>query len=105
MQLCNDQRGVCKGTPVAVTGLPHPELSTKHAIEKRRRRQLAIRWTVSRCAPIRRRFIGDMVGRSGRFHINQLSDRPMVLLWRQTRVEFRGVSALFRDSAYFAKIL
>src|SRR3954451_3496231 len=106
MHLCVDQRGVCKGTPVDVTGRPHPRLSTKLAIEKRRRRQLAIRWTVSRCALIWRRFIGRCRRTTGPDSPNHtIKSFPYFRDGQHAWVEFRGVSALFRDSAYLAKIL
>ena len=104
--MCNDQCGVCKGTPVAVTGRPHPGLSTKLAIEKRRRRQLAIRWTVSRCAPIRRRFIERLRRALGPDSTNHtIKSFPCFPDGRHTWVEFRGYLRFFRDSAYLAKIL
>src|SRR3954464_4651827 len=91
MQLRVDQRGVCKGTPVDVTGRPHPRLSTKLAIEKRRRRQLAIRWTVSRCALIWRRFIGRCRRTTGPDSPNHtIKSFPYFRDGQHAWVEFRG---------------
>src|SRR5215212_5017345 len=105
MQMRIDQCGVCKGTPVAVMGRPHPERSTKFAIEKRRRRQFATRWTVSRCALILRRSSQDIRPAFGPAYINQLSNRQQYCYRRQTPGRIQGVSALFRGSVYLAKIL
>ena len=79
----------------------------KLAIEKRRRRQLAIRWTVSRCAPIRRRFIGRYRRATGSESLTliTLSNRPHGSATAARLGRVQGVSALFRDSAYLAKIL
>jgi hypothetical protein len=70
MQLCNDQRGVCKGTPVAVTGLPHLELSTKLAIEKRRRRHYRFGGPFRGARPFGAGSSDEIVGHSGRFQFN-----------------------------------
>ena len=105
MQLCNDQRGVCKGTPVAVTGLPHPELSTKLAIEKRRRRQYRFGGPFRGARLFGAGSSDEIVGHPARIHINQLLNRLNGFATATNTGRIQGVSALFRDSAYLAKIL
>jgi hypothetical protein len=97
MQLCVGQFGVCKGTPVDVTGRPHPRLSTKLAIEKRRRRQISDsvdRFAVrAYSAPVHRKIsFGPLV----RIHTNHtIKSFPYFRDGRHTGVEFRGYLRFF----------
>jgi hypothetical protein len=91
--------GVCKGTPVVVTGRPHPDRARTLAAEKRLRRQFAIWWTVSRCAPTRRQSYRNIAsGFSTELHTAHFSARPQCFSrWQCERAVFLGVIALVLD--------
>jgi hypothetical protein len=95
MRLRFDPCGVCKGTPVDGTGLPHPKLSRKLAIEKRRRRQkrfgVLFRGARSQSAGPSENIVSHLA----RIHIKTLSIGPILSLRRQAWVEFRGGISAF----------
>ena len=103
--MCINQCVVCWGTPVASTGRPHPKLSTKLAIEKRRRRQKRFG------EPFRGARISGagsfevIVGQLGQIRIIHKFNWPSCFALAAHSAEFRGGYLRFRDSAFMAKIL